>query len=56
MPGYGFPLTRIVSYKNIIVDSVFIQENIGQWKSLFSHIFVVVMIKRLKLYAITTVF
>ena len=28
----GFPLTRILPYKDIILDSVFIREIKGQWK------------------------
>ena len=35
MREYGFPLTRILPYKNKIED---IRENTGQWKPVFSHI------------------
>ena len=35
---YEFSLTRILPYKDRIVDSVIIRKNTGQWKSVFSHI------------------
>ena len=38
MREYGFSLTCILPYIDRIVDSVFIRENTGQWKSIFSHI------------------
>ena len=38
MPGYGFSLTRILSYKGRIVDSILIRENAGQCKPVFWHI------------------
>ena len=33
-----FSLTRIFPYKDEILDSVFIQENTGQRRNVFSHI------------------
>ena len=38
MREYGFSLTRSLPYKNRIVDSVLLQENMGQGKTIFSHI------------------
>ena len=38
MREYRFSLTRILLYKDRIVDSVLIQENTGQWKTVFSLI------------------
>ena len=38
MREYGFSLTRILPYKDKIVDFVLIRENSGQWKPLFSYI------------------
>ena len=38
MQEYGFPLTRILPYKDRIYDSVLIRENTGQWKPVFLHI------------------
>ena len=35
MGEYGFSLTRILPYKDKIVDSVFIRKNMGQWKLVF---------------------
>ena len=38
MREYGFSLTRILPYKDKIVDFVLMRENKGQWKPIFSHI------------------
>ena len=38
MREYGFSLTRILPSKDRIYDSVFIWDNTGQWKPVFSHI------------------
>ena len=35
---YGFSLTRILPYKDKIIDFVLILENTGQWKAVFPHI------------------
>ena len=37
MREYGFSLTRILPYKDKIVDFVLIRENKGQWKPVFSY-------------------
>ena len=37
MQEYGFHLTRILSCKNRILDSVLIRENTGQWKPVYPH-------------------
>ena len=42
MREYEFLLTRLVLYKDRIVDFVFIQESKGQWKP-YSRIFYAVM-------------
>ena len=34
----GFSLTRILPYKDRMVDSILIRENAGQYKPVFSHI------------------
>ena len=39
MSEYGFSLTRIFPYKDIIVDSIPIRENAGQRKPVLRHIF-----------------
>ena len=41
MPEYVFTPTRVLTYKNRILGSILKQENVGQWKPVFSHIFVV---------------
>ena len=38
MREYGFSLILILPYKDRIVDSVLIRENMGQSKPVFSHI------------------
>ena len=38
MTVYGFSLTLILPYKDIIVDSVIIWENTGQQKPVFAYI------------------
>ena len=38
MPEYGFSLTRILPYKDRIVDSVLIREYTGQRKTVYWHI------------------
>ena len=38
MLGYMFSVTRILHYKDRIVDFVLIRENMDQWKHAFSHI------------------
>ena len=38
MQECGFLRTRILLYKERIVDSVLIRENTGQWKPVFSHV------------------
>ena len=38
MCEYQFSLTRILPYRDRVLDSVFIRENKGQWKPVFSHI------------------
>ena len=38
MQKCGFSQTRILPYKNRIVDPVLIQENISQWIPAFSHV------------------
>ena len=38
MPENGFSVTRILPYKDKIVDFVFIRENTCHWKLAFSHI------------------
>ena len=38
MREYDLSLTRILPYKDRIHDSVFMQENTGQWETVFSHI------------------
>ena len=37
MQEYGFHLTRILSCKNRILDSVLMRENTGQWKPVYPH-------------------
>ena len=38
MQEYGFSLTRILPYKDRILDSDLKWENTGQWKPEFSHV------------------
>ena len=38
MREYGFSLTRILPYRDRIIDSVLIWENTGQWKPVFFSI------------------
>ena len=38
MQEYEFSMTRSLTYKDILADFVHIRENVGQWKTLFSHI------------------
>ena len=38
MREYGFSVTRILPYKDKIYDFIYIRENTGHWKPVFSHI------------------
>ena len=38
MREYGLSLTRVLPYKDKILDFLLIRENTGQWKPVFLHI------------------
>ena len=38
MREYGFSMTRILPYNDIIYDSVLTWKNTAQWKPAFSHV------------------
>ena len=55
MQEYGFSLTRILPYKDRIVNFVLIQDNAGQWKAVFLHILysVIVLVQHIMMFECT---
>ena len=49
MREYVLSMTRILPYKDKIYDFVYIRENTGQWKSVFSHVLCSGMLKSSKI-------